>query len=79
MDCSQVLLKLTSIFHDVFDDEDLVLKNATTAEDVPGWDSLTHVRLILTIERAFRIKFSASEISNLKNVGDLVKLIQAKA
>jgi acyl carrier protein len=49
------------------------------AKDVDGWDSLTHIRLILTIERAFKIKFSTLEIGKLENVGDLVALIQVRA
>ena len=42
-----------------------------SAKDVDGWDSLTHIRLMLTIEKAFKIKFSTSEIGKLENVGDL--------
>jgi len=49
-----------------------------SGKDVDGWDSLTHIRLMLTVERAFKIKFSTSEIGNLKNVGDLVALIKAR-
>jgi len=50
-----------------------------SAKDVAGWDSLTHIRLILSIEKAFKIKFTTSEIGKLQNVGDLVTLIQARA
>jgi acyl carrier protein len=49
-----------------------------TAADVDGWDSLTHVRLMLSVERAFATKFTASEIGRLKTVGDLVELIARK-
>jgi acyl carrier protein len=49
-----------------------------TADDVSEWDSLSHVRLMLTIERVFRIKFTASQVGNLKNVGDLMDLLQSK-
>ena len=71
--------RLTSIFRDLFDDEELQLSPTLTAKDVPEWDSLNHVRLILTIEREFKIKFAASEVTSMKNVGDLTKLILAKA
>jgi acyl carrier protein len=71
-----IMSKLTDVFIDVFDDDDIALTNETTAGDVDGWDSLTHVRLMLTVERAFKVKFSAAEIGKLKNVGDLVALIQ---
>jgi acyl carrier protein len=63
----------------VFDEESIELTPELSAKDVDGWDSLTHIRLILTIERAFKIKFSTSEIGKLKNVGDLVELIAARA
>jgi acyl carrier protein len=52
---------------------------ALTAKDVDGWDSLNHIRLILTVEKAFKVKFSTSEIGNLQRVSDLVALIQSRA
>ena len=70
--------KLTSVFRDVFDDEDLVLRPDLTAEDVDSWDSLSNLRLMLTIEKTFKMKFTASEIAKLKNVGDLEGLIRSK-
>ena len=48
-------------------------------KDVDGWDSLTHIRLILTVEKAFKVKFSTSEIGKMQTVGDLVTLIKARA
>jgi acyl carrier protein len=51
---------------------------ALTAKDVDGWDSLAHIRLMLTVERAFKVKFSTPEIGKLENVGGLVALIQEK-
>ena len=77
-DTSAVLQKLTPILQDCFDDDDVVATPALTAGDVPGWDSLAHVRLMLTIERAFKIRFSAAEVSSFKNVGDLAEAIAAK-
>jgi acyl carrier protein len=71
--------KLTTIFHDVFDDDSIVLSPSLSAQQVPGWDSLAHVRLMLSVERAFGVKFSAAEIAKLGNVGDLIELIQKKA
>lgn len=70
---------LTSIFRDTFDDPELVLSPKLTADDVEGWDSLYHIRLMLNVQEAFSIKFSALEIGNLKNVGDLANLIEAKS
>jgi len=78
MDEAQIYSRLTQIFEDVFDDDSIQVSAALTARDVDGWDSLTHIRLILTIEKAFKIKFSTSEIGKLENVGDLVSLIEAR-
>ena len=70
--------KLSAIFRDVFDEDDLLLSPETTADDVDGWDSLTHIRLVLAVSKAFNVKFSASEIGNLKNVGEFAALIEKK-
>jgi acyl carrier protein len=75
---SVVYEKLTTVFRDVLDEDDLVLKPNMTAEDVDSWDSLSHVRLVLAVSKAFGVKFSAAEVGRLKNVGDLVEMIQAK-
>ncbi len=74
----QTLDTLTQIFRDVLDDDELVLKRELTAKDVDGWDSLTHIRLLVTIERKFNIKFTLPEVRELKNVGELADLIQAR-
>jgi len=79
MDEPQIYARLTEIFQDVFDEDSIVIAPDLSAKNVDGWDSLTHIRLILTIERAFKIKFSTSEIGTMENVGDLVKLIKTRA
>ena len=79
MDEQQIYARLTQIFSDVFDEESIKVTPELSAKDVDGWDSLSHIRLILTIEKAFKIKFSTSEIGKLENVGDLVSLIEARA
>ncbi len=79
MTVEDILNKMTSIFHDVFDNDDIAVTPSLTADDVPEWDSLTHVRLILAVQKAFNVKFSAAQIASLKNVGDLMDLIRAKA
>jgi acyl carrier protein len=70
--------RLTPVFHEVFGDDDLVLTPETTADDVDGWDSLAHIRLILSVQKAFAVKFSPAETSRLKNVGELAALIEKK-
>ena len=79
MDEPQIYARLAEVFQDVFDDDSIEVTPELTAKDVDGWDSLTHIRLILTVEKAFKIKFSTSEIGKLENVGELVKLIRARA
>ena len=72
---SEVMGLLNPIFRDVFDDDELVIKANTTAKDIDGWDSLTHIRLVISIEKAFGLRFTAAEISELENVGEMVELI----
>lgn len=79
MDETQIYARLTEIFENVFDEDSIQITPELSAKDVDGWDSLTHIRLLLTVEKAFKIKFSTSEIGKLENVGDLVKLIKARA
>lgn len=74
-----IYARLKQIFQDVFDADSLDLSPETTAKDVDGWDSLSHIRLILTVEKAFKFKFSTSEIGKLEDVGDLVALIKRRA
>jgi acyl carrier protein len=78
MDDPQIYSRLTEIFEDVLDQDSIKITPELTAKDVNGWDSLTHIRLLLTIEKAFKIKFSTSDIGKLENVGDLVNLIKAR-
>ena len=70
--------RLTGVLVDVFDDDDLVATSGLSASDVDGWDSLAHVRFMLAVERAFGVKFTASEISSFKTVGDLAAAIEAR-
>lgn len=78
MDESDIYARLTEIFEDVFDDDSITVTPALSAKDVDGWDSLTHIRLILTVEKAFKVKFSTSEIGKMETVGDLVTLIESR-
>jgi acyl carrier protein len=76
---SEIYSRLTGIFHDVFDDDDIELTSGMTAEDVDEWDSLSHIRLIVAAEKAFGVSFSSSEVANLENVGQFVDLITARS
>ena len=78
MDSQTQYAQLTEVFHDVFDDDSIVVTPELTASDVDEWDSLRHIRLVAAIERRFGLNFSAAEIGRLKNVGQLVSLIGEK-
>jgi acyl carrier protein len=79
MDNQKHYAKLTEVFRDVFDDDNIVVTPELTASDVDEWDSLRHIRLVAAIERRFSVNFSAAEIARLKNVGQLVSLIDQKS
>ena len=70
--------KLNQIFREVFDNEDISITSQMTASDVDGWDSLSHVNLIVAIETKFEIRFSQKELLTFKNVGDLLNSIRSK-
>lgn len=72
MSDDEILAHLTDVFHDIFDDEDIVLSRDTTAEDIEEWDSLNQIKIILACEKAFTIKLNARDISGLENVGAMV-------
>ncbi len=76
MERSEIFKKVNEIFCDELDNEDIVLHDDTTADDVEEWDSLSHVQLIVAIEKAFGIKFTSNEILSWSNVGQLVDSIE---
>ncbi len=78
MTSTNTLSTVNEIMIDVFDLDDLEATPETTAADVEEWDSLSHIRLVVAIERKFGFKFKNSEIEGLKTVGDLVNLIDTK-
>ena len=70
--------KLNGVFRDVFDDEEIVVADATTANDIEDWDSLEHINLVVAVEKCFGIKFNMGEVAKLKNVGEMMDLILSK-
>lgn len=71
--------RLQEVFRDVFDDDEIELCDDTTADDIDAWDSLTHVQLIVAVEKEFGLKFSTVEVMKLKNVGEFIALIDKKS
>jgi len=78
MDKNQILKEITTIFADILDDEELVLTPSTVATDVEGWDSLSHVLLVVAVEKHFKIRFSSKEIQSWKNIGELIESVAVK-
>lgn len=74
----QILADVQDIFRDVFDEEELVIKDETNADDIEDWDSLAQVRLTVAIEKKFGIKFDFGELTALHNVGEMLELIGTK-
>jgi acyl carrier protein len=69
---------LNGIFRMVFDDDTIQIEPRMTANDIDGWDSLSHVNLITAVEAKFKIRFSQKELLTLKNIGDLLNHIDRK-
>lgn len=69
---------LQEIFRDVFDDESIVISEETTSDDIEDWDSFAQMNLIVAMEKQFGVKFNIKEINSLKNVGEMIELIQTR-
>lgn len=78
MEKNEILAEVQDIFRDVLDNEDIVLKADTVADDVEEWDSLTHIQLVVAVEKHFKIKFTSKEILSWKNVGEMIDCIATK-
>lgn len=78
MERNEILSRVQEVFREELELDDLELTDETTADDVEEWDSLSHVQLVVALEKAFAVKFSSREILSWDNVGDLVICIQKK-
>jgi acyl carrier protein len=79
MNRETVQQRLNTIFQDVFDNPAIEVNDSMTAPDVEGWDSLTHVNLIVAVEKEFKIRMTTAEVLGLNNVGDFITLIARKS
>jgi len=78
MNRSEILQQIEHVFKNVLDEENISLNESSTTNDVDGWDSLTHIQLIVAIEKHFKIKFNSKEILSWKNVGEMIDSICLK-
>ncbi|MCM1266480.1 MAG: acyl carrier protein [Bacteroidales bacterium] len=78
MSREEVFVTLNEVFRDVFDDEEITVTDATTADDIEEWDSLEHINLLAAVEQAFGIKFNMGEVVSMKNVGEMADIVQKR-
>lgn len=78
MTTEQIINELQKIFRDVFDDDSITITRELNSNMIEDWDSLSHIRLIATIEKSFKLKFNFREIQELDNVGEMIDLIENK-
>lgn len=74
----QIMREVTDIFREIFDDDEIVLTEGTTANDIEDWDSLMHITLVTELENHFHIKFKLKEVTGMENVGGTIDLIEEK-
>ncbi len=79
MDREKLRERLQDIFRDVFDDDSLCIREDTTAKDIEDWDSLEHINLIASVERAFKMRFTVKEVSGMKHVGEMLDILDVRA
>lgn len=78
MQHDEILAKVQDTFRDVLDNDTIIMTPQTIADDIEEWDSLTHIQLVVAIEKAFNIKFTSKEILQWKNVGEMIDCIASK-
>ncbi len=78
MDKQEIITKLETLFRNIFQDDNLIITESLTANDVEKWDSLSHLTMIAEVEKSFGIRFKLKELIGMKNVGDLIDTIQEK-
>lgn len=78
MDRNDILKQINEIFVDTLDNEEVTINESTTADDVEDWDSLSHIQLVVAIEKNFKIRFTSKEIQSWNNVGEMINCIQEK-
>lgn len=75
---SEITAEVNEIFREIFDDDSLVVIDATNADDIEDWDSLEQINILVAMEKKFDIKFSVNDVDGLENVGQTIDLIEKK-
>lgn len=78
MTTEEIIKQVNDIFVEVLDNPDISIKALTTSDDIEEWDSLNHIQLVVAIEKRFGIRFTAAEIVNFNNVGEMCEAIRLK-
>lgn len=78
MDRKIIMEKIQDIFRDVFDDEELVVADSTSSDDIEEWDSLSHIQLVVAVEKTFGLKLTSKEILSWEDVGEMADATYAK-
>ena len=78
MNKEEIYERLNEVFRDVFDDESITVNENTTSSDIEDWDSLEHINLVVAVEQEFGIKFNMGEVTTMKNVGEMVNIIESR-
>ena len=79
MDHQDILEQVREIMLDVFDLDELDINQATTARDIKDWDSLSHIRLIVSIEKHYKMRFNSAEVEQFRDVGSMIAAIAQRS
>jgi acyl carrier protein len=79
MNKEEIYERVNEVFRDLFDDDNITVTETTTANDIEDWDSLEHINLVVAIEKEFGMKFTMGEVTSMKNVGEMVGILEGRA
>lgn len=74
-----IIERLNDTFRYVFNDDGIIVSDGITADDIDAWDSLSHITLVVAIEKEFGVKLKAAEVGKLKNVGEMISILEQRA
>jgi acyl carrier protein len=75
----EMIDRLNEVFRDVFDDDGISVTEVTTAADIEDWDSLMHISLVSAVEHEFGIKFTMKEVLGMRDVGEMMDILEERA